>query len=427
MNRKLVVAAFSILLLSLVANFTSAFQDSPLDKVASETWEQYLFRLIDVGEITQEQFDRWNHNGELIVSSINAIQKSRTETRTQSVIVQRTRTVTNDAGEEITEVYPETVTQNYTVNVPYTENVVRRITIPAKGSRPDSEAFNEFGKAELVNQPLGNTPPVSSPARPTKEDLQAESRKLATENWDAYVERLVGQGLLKTEHLTAWKKGEDVDVEAVTHLIEFRTETRSRSVPVTRVKSEKRDGKLVNVPYTETVTQTYQVAVPVSQQLPVSFKLPGRGTKRTNAITKGFKFVDQEGTQTSAKASRFSSKRLKNRDKLAKLMKHKPRQADAKYTRRGKLKDLTISEFKKDDVVGWEVKNLRGEALRLFFDIDGDDKLDNWVYFEDGKETYREIDLDGDGKVDQYQYTDGSKVKYGIDKDQDGEIDSWKK
>ncbi len=43
---------------------------------------------------------------------------------------------------------------------------------------------------------------------------------------------------------------------------------------------------------------------------------------------------------------------------------------------------------------GWQLKDDKGNVLRLFFDSNEDNKIDVWAYYKDGVEVYREIDYD---------------------------------
>ena len=65
-------------------------------------------------------------------------------------------------------------------------------------------------------------------------------------------------------------------------------------------------------------------------------------------------------------------------------------------------------------------------GLRRFLDTDGDNKLDQWCYYKDGIEIYRDIDSDKNGRADQYRWLGTAGTRWGIDRDEDGKIDSWK-
>lgn len=81
---------------------------------------------------------------------------------------------------------------------------------------------------------------------------------------------------------------------------------------------------------------------------------------------------------------------------------------------------------------GWVVYDSAGRVLRKFVDTGGkqgrpDKNLDQWSYYKDGIEVYRDIDSNFDGRTDQYRWfgPEGGS-RWGIDSDQDGNIDSWK-
>jgi thiol-disulfide isomerase/thioredoxin len=67
-----------------------------------------------------------------------------------------------------------------------------------------------------------------------------------------------------------------------------------------------------------------------------------------------------------------------------------------------------------------------GQLLRRFADSNGDRNVDEWSYFKDGIEVYRDIDSDYNGKADQYRWLGTAGMRWGSDQDEDGKIDSWK-
>jgi hypothetical protein len=67
-----------------------------------------------------------------------------------------------------------------------------------------------------------------------------------------------------------------------------------------------------------------------------------------------------------------------------------PEPADAKR--------CTVQAEKKDRRVGWLVLSPDGETLRAFWDNNADNVVDQWSYFHDGLEVYRDIDEDYNGK-----------------------------
>ncbi len=76
--------------------------------------------------------------------------------------------------------------------------------------------------------------------------------------------------------------------------------------------------------------------------------------------------------------------------------------------------------------VGWVVEDPDGLVLREFVDTNGDNVVDQWSYFKDGMEVYRDIDADFNGKADQYRWFHTGGSRWAADKNEDGQIDAWK-
>lgn len=77
-------------------------------------------------------------------------------------------------------------------------------------------------------------------------------------------------------------------------------------------------------------------------------------------------------------------------------------------------------------VPGWRIKDPSGRVIRQFLDTNSDKQLDVWSFYKNGSEVYRDIDSDFDNKTDQYRWLGSAGSRWGIDKNQDGTIDSWK-
>ncbi|MEL7500350.1 MAG: redoxin domain-containing protein [Planctomycetota bacterium] len=88
------------------------------------------------------------------------------------------------------------------------------------------------------------------------------------------------------------------------------------------------------------------------------------------------------------------------------------------------LKDCKFEQTKSPS--GFIVHHASGRILRRFIDTNGDGKLDQWSYYKDGLEVYRDVDANKDGKLDQYRWMGTAGTRWGLDRDQNGEIDSWK-
>jgi tetratricopeptide (TPR) repeat protein len=76
--------------------------------------------------------------------------------------------------------------------------------------------------------------------------------------------------------------------------------------------------------------------------------------------------------------------------------------------------------------VGWIVEGPDGTILRKFVDTNGDNVVDQWSYYKDGVEVYRDIDSNFNGKADQHRWFNTGGTRWGLDPKEDGLIDSWK-
>ena len=105
-----------------------------------------------------------------------------------------------------------------------------------------------------------------------------------------------------------------------------------------------------------------------------------------------------------------------------------PVQPDVDYSRPSpeEAAKCTISAKKFDGRVGWVIEDANGVVLRKFIDTDGDNKVDQWCYFKDGLEVYRDIDSDHNGVADQFRWFNTAGTRWGVDKRETGKIDYWK-
>jgi len=85
----------------------------------------------------------------------------------------------------------------------------------------------------------------------------------------------------------------------------------------------------------------------------------------------------------------------------------------------------TIKSEKLGGKTGWVVRTQNGEILRNFIDTGNDNKVDQWCYFKDGLEVYRDVDANSNGKADQSRWFNTAGTRWGMDRDEDGKIDYW--
>lgn len=86
----------------------------------------------------------------------------------------------------------------------------------------------------------------------------------------------------------------------------------------------------------------------------------------------------------------------------------------------------TIKAESIDGRSGWVVRGAGGELLRQFADTNNDNVVDQWCYYSEGLEVYRDIDSNFNGKADQYRWLNTAGSRWGVDEDEDGKVDLWK-
>lgn len=114
-------------------------------------------------------------------------------------------------------------------------------------------------------------------------------------------------------------------------------------------------------------------------------------------------------------------------DKLIKALAFKPRQSEVNYeqVKPEAVSDCTIEEVTREDGKGFLVTGPGAVPLRWFVDTNKDNRLDRWCYFNAGVEVYRESDTDFNETADEYRWLSTEGLRWGNDKDEDGEIDAW--
>ena len=130
------------------------------------------------------------------------------------------------------------------------------------------------------------------------------------------------------------------------------------------------------------------------------------------------------------------SGRTKKKDEVKEALKFTPKQKiGVRYDipTAAQIENCKIESAKeKFGKSGYVVYDPAGRIIRKFVDTGGtrgsaDGRLDQWSYYKDGVEVYRDIDSNFNGSTDQYRWfgPDGG-TRWGIDNNEDGTIDSWK-
>ncbi len=110
------------------------------------------------------------------------------------------------------------------------------------------------------------------------------------------------------------------------------------------------------------------------------------------------------------------------------LSKFHPAQSDVDYeipnAATAKQCKISVERYAKGS--GWVVTGPAGQVLRRFVDTNDDNVVDQWRYYRDGVEVYRDLDSDFNKNPDQMRWFNTAGSRWGIDKNEDGKIDSWK-
>ena len=105
----------------------------------------------------------------------------------------------------------------------------------------------------------------------------------------------------------------------------------------------------------------------------------------------------------------------------------KPMQRDVEFDRPEgeEVEKCKIRPEEQNGHTAWVVRGPAGELLRRFVDTNGDNKVDQWCYYRNGIEVYRDLDADFNSKADQYRWLGTAGLRHGLDKNEDGRIDAW--
>ncbi len=79
-----------------------------------------------------------------------------------------------------------------------------------------------------------------------------------------------------------------------------------------------------------------------------------------------------------------------------------------------------------NNISGYLLRDSKGRPVRRILDTNGDRRADVWCYYFEGVEVYREMDPGFEGKPTQYRWLNAGGMKWGIDVNKDGKIDTWR-
>jgi len=85
-----------------------------------------------------------------------------------------------------------------------------------------------------------------------------------------------------------------------------------------------------------------------------------------------------------------------------------------------------ISVKKIDGHAGYVVESPEGVVLRTFLDTKGNNVVDQWSFYKDGVEVYRDIAAKPNGKKDEFRWLNTAGTRWGVDTVGDGKLTAWK-
>lgn len=115
-------------------------------------------------------------------------------------------------------------------------------------------------------------------------------------------------------------------------------------------------------------------------------------------------------------------------EQAVKGLSFKPRQANVVFDQVSDkdLERCTSVRDSKNKIDALSILGPEGQMLRRFADVNGDGKVDQWCYYKDGIEVYRDIDSNFNQIADQYRWLGTGGARWGTDANEDGKIDAWK-
>ncbi len=72
------------------------------------------------------------------------------------------------------------------------------------------------------------------------------------------------------------------------------------------------------------------------------------------------------------------------------------------------------------------ISDASGRVIRKFYDRDGKNGIDQWSYYKNGIEVYRDTDTDLNRFVDEHRWMGPAGMRWAVDKDENEKIDGWK-
>ena len=86
-----------------------------------------------------------------------------------------------------------------------------------------------------------------------------------------------------------------------------------------------------------------------------------------------------------------------------------------------------VDSFREGNTSGYLLTGPQGQVLRKFLDSTGDGSIDQFRYYDQGLEVFRQQDTDGDKVNDDFRWLNFGGTRWGRDTDGNGRIDAWRR
>ncbi len=109
-------------------------------------------------------------------------------------------------------------------------------------------------------------------------------------------------------------------------------------------------------------------------------------------------------------------------------LQYRPAQKDIEYDipPAAEVDKCKVELERNETASGFAVFDANGLILRRYVDTNKDRYIDQWRYYRNGIEVYRDLDTDFNHKADQSRWLHTHGSRWGIDKNEDGRIELWK-
>lgn len=115
--------------------------------------------------------------------------------------------------------------------------------------------------------------------------------------------------------------------------------------------------------------------------------------------------------------------------KVEQVLAYRPSQPDVDYEipEQAEIAKCELKVEKEGKGSAWVVYGPQSTVIRRFVDSDGNKVVDQFRYYKHGLEVFRDVDNNENRKIDESFWFNTAGTRWGIDPNEDGRIDEWKR